>query len=88
MIGIVLVNASAATTASPPPPQNITVTGVPNTSRFAQVMVAADYRMKRLAMHFDKAPVRGLPSFLDLMPASSRRLELPRWWLAPMGVLA
>jgi len=48
-------------------PQRITVTGVPATSNFARVMVAADYRMKRLAMDFEPAPIRGLPSFLQMV---------------------
>jgi len=66
-------------------PQQITVTGVPETSHFARVMVAADYRMKRLAMNFESAPIRGLPSFLHMMKAtgSGMRNMLPRWWLAP-----
>ena len=45
-------------------PQTITVTGVPDTSHFARVIVAADFRMKRLAMNFEPAPVDGMPSFL------------------------
>jgi hypothetical protein len=61
--------------------QQITVSGVPETTRFARVMVAADYRMKRLAMGFDEPPVRGLPSFLQLAPASVTNL-MPRWWLS------
>jgi hypothetical protein len=65
--------------------QQITVTGVPETSHFARVMVAADYRMKRLAMHFEPAPVAGLPSFLSMMRAGGRGMSnmMPRWWLAP-----
>ena len=67
-------------------PQTISVTGVPDTSHFARVIVAADFRMKRLAMDFEPAPVDGMPSFLDM--AKSRRGGLhnmmPRWWLAPM----
>ncbi|MEX0613100.1 MAG: DUF1598 domain-containing protein, partial [Pirellulales bacterium] len=67
-------------------PQTITVTGVPATSHFARVIVAADFRMKRLAMNFEPAAVDGMPSFLQL--ARSRRGGLqnamPRWWLAPM----
>jgi hypothetical protein len=66
-------------------PQKITVTGVPETSHLARILVAADFRMKRLAMDFEPAPVQGLPSFLDMV--SSRRSGvnnlLPRWWLAP-----
>lgn len=66
-------------------PQRISVTGVPATSHFARVMVAADFRMKRIAMDFDKAPVNGLPSFLSMIPARGRGPSnmTPRWWLAP-----
>jgi hypothetical protein len=67
-------------------PQTISVTGIPDTSHFARVIVAADFRMKRLAMDFEPAPIDGMPSFLDM--AKSRRGGLnnmmPRWWLAPM----
>lgn len=65
--------------------QVITVTGVPTTSHFARAMVAADFRMKRLGMDFDKAPVDGLPSYLDMLTGRERNLGsvLPRWWLAP-----
>lgn len=62
-------------------PQNITVTGVPASSHFAQVLVAADYRMKRLAMHFEPSPVRGMPSFLQMSKGTGNMM--PRWWLAP-----
>jgi hypothetical protein len=66
-------------------PQSITVTGVPASSHFARVMVAADYRMKRLAMKFDESPVRGMPSFLDMVSGGSAgggTGVMPRWWLA------
>lgn len=61
-------------------PQTISVSGVPATSHFARVMVAADYRMKRLAMNMDRSPVRGVPSYLQM--ASTRGSMTPRWWLA------
>jgi hypothetical protein len=67
-------------------PQTISVTGVPATSHFARVIVAADFRMKRLAMNFEPAAVDGMPSLLHM--AKSRRGGLrnamPRFWLAPM----
>jgi len=65
-------------------PQKITTTGMPTTSRFANVLVAADYRMKCLGMGVDPSPVKGLVSYLDLI-AGSKMAEgmLPRWWLAP-----
>ncbi len=62
-------------------PQSITVTGVPDESRFARVLVAADYRMKRLAMKMDEPPIRGLPSYMDMVSANSAMF--PRWWLSP-----
>jgi len=64
-------------------PQIITVTGVPETSHFAQVMVAADFRMKRLAMNFQQSPVDEMPSFMHLISSSRRTTKnmTPRWWL-------
>ena len=64
--------------------QKITLTGVPEDSHFARVMVAADYRMKRYAMDLEPAPVAGLPSFLDMMIKKKGKLSnmMPRWWLA------
>ena len=65
-------------------PQTVSVSGVPGTSHFARVMVAADFRMKRLAMNFQPAPVDNMPSFLHLMKASRAGKSMtPRWWLAP-----
>jgi Protein of unknown function (DUF1598) len=65
-------------------PQTITVAGVPETSHFARVLVAADFRMKRLGMNFEPAPVDGLPSYLTML-GRGRGLQnlMPRWWLAP-----
>jgi len=64
-------------------PQDITVTGVPATSHFAQVLVAADYRMKRIAMGLDPSPVQRLTSYLKLVKsARSVKSAMPRWWLA------
>lgn len=65
--------------------QQITVTGVPTTSHFARAMVAADFRMKRLAMGFDAPPVGNLPSFMELISHSRGTSNtMPRWWLAPL----
>ena len=63
-------------------PQQILLTGVPGTSHFARVMVAADFRMKRLAMNFDEAPVAKMPSFLQMTGGRNTSMT-PRWWLAP-----
>lgn len=66
-------------------PQKITVTGVPDSSHFARVLVAADYRMKRIAMNFEPSPVAAIPSFLEMVRAKGRGLAnvMPRWWLEP-----
>ncbi len=66
--------------------QNISVTGVPVTSHFARSMVAADFRMKRLAMGFEEAPIDGMPSYLEILGKRRGKVTqnmLPRWWLAP-----
>ena len=42
--------------------------------------------MKRLAMNFDPSPVRGLPSYLQMLPAGGRAGTgnmMQRWWLEP-----
>jgi hypothetical protein len=64
-------------------PQTIAVKGVPDSSRFAHVLVAADYEMKRLGMHFDDSPVKGLKSYLEMSAAGARpKNMMPRWWMA------
>ncbi len=65
-------------------PQQVSITGVPADSHFARVMVAADYQMKRFAMDLEAAPVKGMPSFVDMMAAKRAKLGnmMPRWWLA------
>jgi hypothetical protein len=63
--------------------QQISVQGVPSTSHFARVLVAADYRMKRIAMNFDPSPVRGLPSYLSMVRPTARTVLSPRFWLEP-----
>lgn len=63
--------------------QTVTVSGVPASSHFARSLVAADFRMKRIAMGFEPAPVGDLPSYLDTInPRSVKGNLLPRWWLA------
>ncbi len=64
-------------------PQMVTLIGVPETSHFARVLVAADYRMKRLAMNLEKSPVRGLGSYLSMIKSSRAAGSVnPRWWMA------
>lgn len=64
-------------------PQTISVNGVPDSSRFAHVLVAADYQMKRLGMHFDPSPVHGLKSYLEMITMGAKpKNSMPRWWMA------
>jgi hypothetical protein len=65
--------------------QKISIQGVPGTTHFARVLVAADYRMKRLAMNFEPAPIQNFPSYMQMVSAKGRGMNnmLPRWWLAP-----
>jgi len=62
-------------------PQAVRVEGVPGGSRFARVLVSADYRMKRIGMGLEESGVAGLPSYLSLVPAGGRAASLPRFWL-------
>jgi len=48
-------------------PQVVTVGGVPGDSRFARVLVAADYRMKRIGMGLEQSGVDGLPSVARML---------------------
>ncbi|MHB8955637.1 MAG: DUF1598 domain-containing protein [Pirellulaceae bacterium] len=64
-------------------PQMVSLTGVPPTSHFARVLVAADYRMKRLAMNLDPAPIAGFPSYVEMLQSDAKDPNVnPRWWLA------
>jgi hypothetical protein len=67
-------------------PQQVTLTGVAPSTHFAQVLVAADFLMKRLAMNFEPAPIEGLPSYMEMLQDESAPLPknaMPRWWMAP-----
>ena len=65
-------------------PEVISVNGVPATSHFARVIVAADYKMKRMALGLDAPPVKAIPSFLSMLKGGPRGANnmLPRFWLA------
>lgn len=63
--------------------QVVTVRGVPAGSRFGSVLVSADYRMKRIGMGLDESHVKGLPSYLSMVPPGGKAGSLPRFWLEP-----
>jgi Protein of unknown function (DUF1598) len=65
--------------------QTVTLTGVSPESHFAQVLVAADWQMKRIGMGLVPSPVDGLTSYLEMLndaPNPKLRTPLPRWWIA------
>lgn len=64
-------------------PQTISLTGVPKDSRFSQVLVAADYKMKRYSMGLEESPIANMPSVLELArrkDAGFRKMA-PRFWM-------
>lgn len=63
-------------------PQDVLVYGVPGSTRFALEMIAADYRLKRLALAHDPSPVPKVPSYLDLAEKSitGGPQRQHRWW--------
>jgi hypothetical protein len=65
-------------------PQKVTLQGIPAESHMARVLLAADYRMKLYGMNLAEAPVKGLPSYLDMIrnrTSASTQLQ-SRWWMA------
>ncbi len=62
-------------------PQTVSLGGVPAESRFAHVLVAADYRMKRIGMGFDPSGVEQLPRYLSMLRQSATSATMPRFWL-------
>lgn len=61
---------------------NVRVFGVPADSHFAEVLVEADYRMKRLSMGLDSAGVRGFKSHLAMLGPGANMMQ--RWWFTPL----
>jgi len=59
----------------------ITINGVPATSRFAKVLAACDYKMKRIGLGQEPSGVQGLPSYVSMVSGSAKRIN-PRFWLA------
>jgi hypothetical protein len=49
---------------------SITITGVPASSRYARVLVAADFRMKRIALGLEPSHARNIPSYVSLISVS------------------
>jgi hypothetical protein len=64
-------------------PQVVKLTGVPTDSRFSQILVGADYKMKRLSMGLEPSPISGMPSMLDMARHrdSNFKKMAPRFWM-------
>ena len=65
-------------------PQQVTLSGIPADSNMARVILAADFRMKLYGMNLAKAPVAGLPSYMEMVQNRanvSTQLQ-SRWWMA------
>ena len=64
--------------------QKVILQGIPSESHMARVLLAADYRMKLYGMNLAEAPVRGLPSYLEMIrnrTNASTQVQ-SRWWMA------
>ena len=65
--------------------QVISLTGVPENSHYARVLVAADYKMKCIGMALMPSNVNGIPSYPGLLKAKRANPNgnsMPRWWMA------
>jgi hypothetical protein len=62
--------------------QDVSLSGVPADSHFAELLVEADVRMKHLAIGLNKPPVKGFRSHLAMVGAGGNSMQ--RWWLAPL----
>src|SRR5262245_36749751 len=62
--------------------QNISLSGVPADSHFAELLVEADIRMKRLAIGVDKAKIKGFRSHLAIVAPGGNSVQ--RWWFTPL----
>lgn len=62
--------------------QNVSVFGVPPDSHFAEILVEADIRMKRLSIGADRTPLRGFKSHLALVGRGENTMQ--RWWFTPL----
>jgi hypothetical protein len=83
--GLAMNDATVARLEEAIGPQQITVTGVSPGTHFAQVLVAADFFMKRLAMNFEPSPIADMPSYMEMLQGKSAapKTAMPRFWLAP-----
>ncbi len=82
MVGSENANAYAAALEEACGLNTVVVQGVPQDSRFAKILVAADYKMKRIGLGQEASGVRNLPSYVSLISGSQKQ-RTPRFWLTP-----
>jgi hypothetical protein len=61
--------------------QDVSLSGVPAESHFAEILVEADIRMKRLSVGVDPPPVKGFKSHLTFVGPGEQSMQ--RWWFTP-----
>ena len=63
-------------------PQDISLTGIPKDSRYARILVSADFKMKRLSMGLENTPVY-MPSLLEMAKVKDTKFRkmAPRFWM-------
>lgn len=62
----------------------VEINGVPRDSRFARLLVAADYKMKQIGLGHETAPISGIKSYVSYINPSTRHTSVtPRFWFAP-----
>ncbi|HUG94457.1 MAG TPA: DUF1598 domain-containing protein [Planctomycetaceae bacterium] len=62
--------------------QDVRVRGVPAETHFGQLLVEADYRMKRLSLALENPQIRGFRSQLELLRAQGHAIQ--RFWFIPL----
>jgi len=63
--------------------QTVSINGVPPNTRFAQVLVEADYRMKLIGIGLEHPPVRMTSYVQRANPAQVARNAMQRWFFTP-----
>ena len=63
-------------------PMTVTLTGVPSDSRMANVLVAADYRLKRISLGFDETSVKNFKSYFSMI-RTGKSAYAQRFWMEP-----
>jgi hypothetical protein len=62
--------------------QDVSLSGIPVDSQFAELLVEADIRMKHIAIGLSKPPVKGFRSHLAMVGAGGNSIQ--RWWFIPL----